>query len=239
MLHLEPNASVGTAHGAGRLRQFLEDLYIGVERKASNLKSNALFAFGALAGSPPGIGAVGDDTNIDLALVPKGTGAIVSGPTQATAVQGGAGSCTELPPKTVVGIADATATTVLTITIPNAAHAALIELQILASLGAGGAIGAFEESLVAYGQIVVTRTAGVNAVATAIALTNTGKCNVSGADSTATLAYSLAAVSGAVGAVNTIAIQVTITKGGGASANHQAIVIPVTTNANAAGITVA
>jgi len=237
MLHLESTS--GTVKGAGRIRQFLENLYIGVESKASNLKSNALFAFGAAAGLPPGIGSVGDDANIDLSLVPKGTGAIVSAQTQAAAVQGGVGSCVELPPKTVTAIADNTATTVLTITIPNGAHAALIELQILASLGAGGAIGAFEESLTAYGQIVVTRTAGVNAVATAIALTNTGKANVAGADSTATLAYSLAAVSGAVGATNTIAIQVTIAKGGGSSAAHQAIVIPVVTNANASGITVA
>ena len=53
---------------------------------------------------------------------------------------------------------------------------------------------------------------------------------------TATLA--LAAVAGAVGAVNTIAVQTTITKSGGASANHTALVSWDILDANASGVTV-
>ena len=236
----DPIENTGTTiKGSGKVDHKRVDHLLVYPEKASTALSNALDLAGSLSGKPVMVRALGDDANIDLALVPKGTGVIVTAPTQAAAVQGGAGSCAELQPKVVTAIADGVATTVLTITIPNAAHAALIELQLLASLGAGGAIGAFEESLVAFGEIVVVRTAGVNAVATAVALSNAGKANVAGADSTATLAYSLGAVGGAVGAVNTITIQVTITKGGGASANHQCIAIATVINANAAGITVA
>ena len=137
----------------------------------------------------------------------------------------------------MTGIADATATTVLTVSVPNAAHAATIPVVLMGSLGAGGAIGAFECSATGYGQIIITRTAGVATVATATALSNTGSACVAGA-TTETLAYSVTAMTGGVGVTQTFNVQVTITKGGGSSANHQVIVQADLLNANASGITV-
>ncbi len=153
-------------------------------------------------------------------------------------VQGGPATATTLI-KNTTGIADAAATTIATVTIPNSAGAASITVNLLASLGAGGAVGAFEESLVAYGVIVVTRTPALAGTAVAVALTNTGKTNVAGADSTATLAYSVTAIAGGAGATDTFNIQVTISRGGGTSTNHSCLAEITVYNATASGITVA
>lgn len=139
--------------------------------------------------------------------------------------------------KEVTGLTDNTYTDVLTVTVPNAAESATIPIVINARLGAGGAIGADECTGTAYGQVVVARTAGVNAVGTAVALSNAGSACVAGATTIAT-AYQLSSISGAVGAVNTFTIQVRVTKGGGSSAAHKVDVSVDTLNANAAGITV-
>lgn len=154
------------------------------------------------------------------------------------AAQGGAATATTLI-KNTTAIADAAATTIFTVTIPNTANAATIGVTLTASLGAGGAVGAFEESLTGFGQIILTRTAGLATVASATALTNTGKVNVAGADSTATLAYSVTAMSGANNATQTFNIQVTISHGGGSSTNHTCLAEAVLYNANAAGVTIA
>jgi hypothetical protein len=149
----------------------------------------------------------------------------------------GAASTDAVMTKTVTGIADATATAVFTVTVPNTANAAIIPIVIGGSLGAGGAIGAFECTATAYGQIVVTRTPGVATVATATTLADTGSACVVGA-TTETLAYAVSAMTGAVTVAQTFKVNVTITKGGGASANHSAIVQADLLNANAAGITI-
>lgn len=152
---------------------------------------------------------------------------------------GAAGSATSdrFLTKTVTGIADATATTVLTVTVPNAAHSATIPIVINGSIGAGGAVGADECTATAYGQVVLTRTAGLATVATATTLADTGSACVAGA-TTITLAYSVTSMTGANSATQTFNIQVTITKGGGASANHIAVVEADVLNANASGVTV-
>lgn len=150
--------------------------------------------------------------------------------------QGAAGADAFLT-KTVTGIADATATTVLTVTVPNAAEAAVIPVVLMTSIGAGGAVGAYECTGTGYGQIVVTRTSGLATVATAVALSNTGSSCVAGA-TTITTAYSVTSMTGANSATQTFNVQVTITKGGGSSANHQAIVQADLLNAVASGITV-
>lgn len=150
---------------------------------------------------------------------------------------GGATSAVKLI-KTVTGIADATATAVFTVTVPNGAHAAVIRLTVLASLGAGGAIGAFEASAILDGSVVVARTAGVSAVVTAATAVLTGSAAVAGA-TTITLTYDVSSVSGAVGVTETFTIRVTITKGGGSSAAHQAVVVGELVNAASSGVTFA
>ena len=154
-----------------------------------------------------------------------------------TSANGAAGTATKIQ-KTVTGIADAVPTTVLTITIPNAAHSATIVLTEVGSLGAGGAIGANEASSSKSYCIVVTRTPGVNAVATVSLAFGSAAAAVAGA-TTCGASIAAAAVSGAVGATNTIDLQVTVARGGGASDNHTCLVLAEVLNANATGVTIA
>lgn len=137
--------------------------------------------------------------------------------------QGAAGSDTSFT-KTVGSIANASATTILTISVPNASGGATVDLTLNCSLGAGGAVGAYEEVFTAYGQVVVSRTAGVAAVATAVSLSNTGSAHVSGGDSSGTLAYSLASVTGGASATDSVPVQVTVSRGAGSSTNHSCAV---------------
>ena len=138
--------------------------------------------------------------------------------------------------KNVTAIADNAATTVLTITIPNAAHSATVHVVLNGSLGAGGAIGANEASGTITYDISVTRTAGVNAVAVAATGYGSATASVSGG-ATMTITAALAAVSGAVGATNTFAFQVTIHRATGSATNHTCTVRAEIQNANATGIT--
>jgi len=153
-----------------------------------------------------------------------------------TGVPGAAAVATRIT-KAVTAIADATATDLLTVTVPNAAHSAVVHIRILGSLGAGGAIGANECSAVLDGNVIVARTAGVAAAkAVATAAITTNAC-VAGA-TTITLAYDTSTISGTVSATNTFTIRATITKGGGSSANHTALVVAEVDNANATGVTI-
>lgn len=154
-----------------------------------------------------------------------------------SASPGGAASDT-VNVKPVTAIANGVATTVATITIPNAAHSFAVRFTIVGSLGAGGAIGANEATATNTYVVAGSRTAGVNAVLAISSASGAATPNVAGgATITATLA--LAAVSGAVGATNTCAVQVTITAGSGSSTNHTALVVWEVMNANASGVTVA
>lgn len=138
----------------------------------------------------------------------------------------------------VLNLADNTATTVFTITCPNQSLGAVIQVTAIGSLGAGGTVGAFEASAAATFEIVVTRVAGVAAASAACALqSSTGSATSSGADS-CTIARSLVAWSGAATAVNTQAVQMTVTRGAGASANHSLLLIISVYNVNANGITI-
>ena len=66
--------------------------------------------------------------------------------------------------KSVTAIVDAVATSVLTITVPNAPVSALLRVRLSGSLGAGGAIGAYEASCGVTYDFQIVRTAGVAAV---------------------------------------------------------------------------
>jgi hypothetical protein len=155
-------------------------------------------------------------------------------------INGGAGAIVSADEfmKSVAAIADATLTTVLTITIPNAAHSAQVSVVVVGSLGAGGAVGANEATAVNSYTVTITRTAGVNAVATVSAASGAAAAAVAGA-ATVTATLTAAAVVGAVGASNTIDLKVTITRSGGASTNHTCQVFARILNANATGVTLA
>lgn len=153
-----------------------------------------------------------------------------------TGLAAGATTNTSLT-KVVTGIADAVATPVLTVTVPNASEAAVVHVRVVGSLGAGGAVGAFECSAALDGTVVAARRAALATVATASTAVLASSSCVAGA-TTITLAYSVSAISGASGATQTFAVNVTLTKGGGSSANHQAVVYAEVLNSEASGVTI-
>jgi hypothetical protein len=172
--------------------------------------------------------------SIDTAIARAAANSLVFAGTGAA---GAATSRTEIN-KAVTGIADATATAVFTVTVPNGAHSANVEVTLNGSIGAGGAIGANEATASIKYNVAIARTAGVNAVAViSAAYGSSGSAAVAGATSI-TVAGDLGAISGAVGAANTFTIRVTVTKGGGTSANHTCTAHAVLVNANASGVTI-
>lgn len=207
------------------------DRWTGLFVKGTNVVS-----FGQTSAATIGVSA--DTTSGDLVFTPSSTGAFTfAGPTvNYNGSAGAADTSTEFV-KTVTGIANATATTVATITIPNSANSGTVHFKLTGSLGTGGAIGANEATQSISYDVGVTRTGGVNAVAViSTAYGSSGSVQVAGA-TTITVTAALQAVSGAVGATNTIALQVTITRGGGSSTNHTCLVRATVDNANASGIT--
>jgi hypothetical protein len=160
--------------------------------------------------------------------------ASASGMLGASATPGSATSVRSLVHKKT-GIADNTATDLLTVTVPNGNHAAAIRLVLVGTLGTG--TDTFESTRVALGMVVLARQTGANVVATAVALSNAGIATVSGG-ATLTLAYAVSAVTGAVGAVNTFTVTVTLVKTGTVN-DHQCVVFAELVNAEASGVTVA
>ena len=140
--------------------------------------------------------------------------------------------------KAVTAIANAAATAVLTVTIPNAAHSASLNVYLTGSLGAGGAIGANEASAAIAYTIAISRTAGVAAVAVASTAFGSATAAVAGA-ATCTITAAVSAIAGAVGATNTFTVNVTITRGSGSSTNHTCQLTAELDNANASGLTLA
>lgn len=141
--------------------------------------------------------------------------------------------------KAVTTFTNNVAKAVLTFTVPNAAHSASFLVRIVGSMGAGGAVGANESTQSATYIVDITRTAGVNAVATIGATYGQpAAASVAGAANIATTA-ALSAISGAVGAANTFTVDVTLARSAGTADNHTALVHCSLLNANATGVTVA
>lgn len=198
---------------------------------------------GANAGGDWTLNAL-DDTGVaidtPLSIVRAASGAIYTSAGRSVTFGGAPAAAATVTRNRIAttAIADATLTTVATITIPNAAHSATIKFSVVGSLGAGGAIGANEASAANSYFVTIARTAGVNAVGAISSAFGAAAAAVAGA-ATVTATLALGAVSGAVGASNTIAVRVTITKSGGSSANHTALTTWEVLNANATGISVA
>ena len=175
------------------------------------------------------------NASADVGMARNGANGIVFA--GATTSSGAVTSRTEIN-KAVTAFTDAVAKATFTITVPNAAHSAAVQVQFTASIGAGGAIGANEASATISYDIAIARTAGVNAVATISTAYGSAAAAVAGA-TTCTVTAAMSAVSGAVGATNTFTIDVTITRGGGSSDNHTCLCYAKLMNANASGITIA
>jgi hypothetical protein len=145
---------------------------------------------------------------------------------------GGATSKYQLQKK-VTGIADASATTVFTVTVPNGNHAASVRLHFLSS---NGGVDAFESSRCASGMVVIGRLTGVSAVATAATIDDAAIASP-GAQ-THTLAYSAVANAEGAGGTETVSIKVTIDDSGNVGSN-QVVAVAELLNAEASGITIA
>lgn len=139
--------------------------------------------------------------------------------------------------KAVTAFTDGVAKATFTVTIPNASHNATLEVEVTGICGAGGAIGAGEASASNSYKFNISRTAGVNAVVGVSAAFGAAASNVAGG-TTLTATAAASAIAGAVGDPNTFTVNVTITKGGGASDNHVALMYGKLMNANATGVTI-
>lgn len=138
--------------------------------------------------------------------------------------------------KTVTSIADNSATTVLTVTVPNGNHAAVVRLLLLSS---NGSTDAYESSRAAQGLVVIQRNSGVATAATAAAIADgVIATNATGGSATHTLAYSIALGGEGATLTNTVLIKVTIDDSGNTGAN-QLVVFAELINAAASGITIA
>lgn len=188
---------------------------------------------GSIAGTAVASKAVALDAQKAVDTVRATTDLNVGG----TGVPGAARVQTQIT-KTVTAFSDTVAKDVFTVTIPNAAHAALIEIDLLGILGAGGAIGAGESTKLAKYQVVVVRTAGVNVVPAISSAIGGAGALVAGGDGITSVVATLSAVTGAVGASNTFTIKVAITRAGAGADNHVLLASARIVNANATGITV-
>lgn len=139
--------------------------------------------------------------------------------------------------KTITGIVNNVFTDVLTVTVPNTGSAALIDVAITGSLGAGGAIGQYEATSARELMILVTRTPGLaTTISTVNIQTATDVVVVGG--STIAQSTQLSAISGANTATQTFTLQYRINHGTGASTNHVASLVSRIVSSTLTNITV-
>lgn len=141
--------------------------------------------------------------------------------------------------KAVSAFADTVAKAVFTVTVPNAAHNALITIDALGILGAGGAIGAGEASRSVTYQVAISRTAGVAVVPSLSSAIGGASALVAGGDAITSVVATLSGITGAVGATNTFQVLFAITRSGAGATNHTGVFSARVLNANASGITIA
>lgn len=139
--------------------------------------------------------------------------------------------------KLVTAITNASATTVLTVTVPNAAHAASIRITLVGSLGTGGAIGADEASGTVSYDYAVTRFTGVAMGGTISTAYGSGMATTVGA-ATVTVTAAPTLNGEGVSSTNTASLKVTITRSSGSSDNHTCLVYAQILNVNATGVTI-
>lgn len=151
---------------------------------------------------------------------------------------GAALSQTELM-KAVTGLTDTTATAIATCTIPNAKHAAVLEVDVVGVMGAGGAVGAGETIKLSKYQVALVRTAGLACVATVSSLIGGVQSKVAGADNITSVVVTVSAMTGANSAAQTCTVLVAITKAAGAADAHTLFATVRLINGNATGVTIA
>lgn len=133
------------------------------------------------------------------------------------------------------GIANNTATAMITVTVPNGENNAAIFLDILGHLGTGTDLS--ESSRCATGCVVLARKTAAATVAVAATLT-TAQIATTAGGGTLTLAYSVSAMTGAAGAQQTFTINLTLVVTGTIT-DHTAMVSARLLNSMGSGVTMA
>lgn len=165
-----------------------------------------------------------------LGAAPEVMGGVGGGTTPAT-IQGIALTATRIV-KALTALADATATTIATVTIPNANHGAMIRVTVLGVTGDGDSADS------AIYTIGISRAVGVTSRAVVSTKSVVGASGA-GATATAVVTVTVTAMVGAVGVTQTFTIQVAVARTAGASTNHVAVAELELLNAFATGITMA
>jgi len=127
-------------------------------------------------------------------------------------------------------VADNTTTTLVTVTVPNANHAAGIFIRLI------GALGDQDSTQSATYSFAVSRIAGANAkmVASSEAVASA----TAGATANCDVQLTASAVSGGITAVNTFTIDCKIVRSAGASTNHDAVALIEVVNVKTPGVSV-
>lgn len=138
--------------------------------------------------------------------------------------------------KKVTAIADNTATTVLTVTVPNSAHAGVVQVTIVGIAGAGGAIGTCEDVTSVTYNISICRTPGVAMGATVSTAFGSAAAVVAGAG-TMTTVGAITLNGEGVTLTNTASFKATVDQSSTA-ANHICMVYATVINHLGTGITI-
>lgn len=133
------------------------------------------------------------------------------------------------------GIANNSATAMITVTVPNSAHNAAIFLDILAHLGTGTDVS--ESSRCATGVVVLARKSGVDTVATVSTLAQAQIATTAGGG-TLTLAYDVSTLTGTSSQTQTFTIRLTLVVTGTIT-DHTAVISARLLNSLATGVTMA
>jgi hypothetical protein len=155
-----------------------------------------------------------------------------------TGVPGAAAVQTEIT-KAVTAFTDTVAKDVFTVTVPNAVHQAVIEIDAIGVMGAGGVVGAGESCRNVKYQVAVNRFTGADAIATVSAAIGGAASTTAGGAAITSVVATASAMTGAVGAEQTFTILFAITKAGGAGDNHTLVASARVLNQNATGVTIA
>lgn len=147
---------------------------------------------------------------------------------------GGAGSLQSVL-KQVAAIAQATATDILTVTVPNVSAGAGGRIVVTSVITQTGHIG--DSTRTVEYLWTVTRVAGAAAVITISIITGGSVIATSAAGYTLTSTLAASAVTGAVGATNTFTFQITNT--GSTSSTTTATILAECLNTLAGGVTIA
>lgn len=132
------------------------------------------------------------------------------------------------------GIADAVATAVITVTVPNGNHNGVLKMRLIS---VNGSTDASESTRTAECSVIIARVTGADTAKTDVSIGVAGIATV-GSGATHTLAYATSALTGASGATQTFTVNITIDDNGNVGGN-EIMILAELHNKNASGITMA